>query len=110
VEHVVEARASGKSARQALRADGIPLIEIEPDGGDKTARARTVTKYFEAGMVYFVMAPGLDGLEHELISFPNATHDDWVDVVVYGLRRLAGVGKQVASAPATVTRSGDLFR
>ena len=106
--HIVEARASGKSLRQQMRAAGIPLIDVEPEG-DKVARANTTTKYFEAGMVYFVKAPGLDALEHELLSFPNGAHDDLVDVVVYGLRRCAEGGGQVASSPATVKRAGELF-
>jgi predicted phage terminase large subunit-like protein len=61
-EHIVEGKASGKSLRQQLRASGIPLIEV-PTLGDKVARANSITKYFEAGMVYFVLGPGMDVLE-----------------------------------------------
>lgn len=88
-EHIVEAKASGKSLRQALRAEGIPLIEVEP-AGDKVARANAITRFFEAGMVTLLDGAGVDALIHELLSFPNGTHDDQVDALVYGLARCAG--------------------
>lgn len=90
-DHCVEAKASGKSLRQQMRLSGIPLIELEP-AGDKVARANSVTKYFEAKIVHFVRSPLLDSLEHELLTFPNGTHDDQVDWLVYGLLRLTGGG------------------
>lgn len=93
-EHLVEGKASGKSLRQQLRADGIPLIEI-PAEGDKVARAHTITRYFEAGMVHIVGDPGVnplvDALESELLGFPLAGHDDLVDATVYGVMRCAGL-------------------
>ena len=93
-EQIVEARASGRSLRQQLRSDGIPLIDVEP-AGDKVARANSVTRWFEADMVRFVLGPGVDALEHELLMFPAGEHDDQVDALVYGLQRL--------TAPAAVT-------
>lgn len=100
-EHLVEGKASGKSLRQQLRVDGIPMIEIMP-AGDKVARANAVTRYFEAGMVVFVgrdddgiAAAILDDLEDQLLTFPRAPHDDLVDVTVYGIMRLAGLAEIV---------------
>lgn len=93
-EHLVEGKASGKSLRQQLRADGIPLIEI-PAQGDKTARAHAVTRYFEAGLVHIVgdadASPLVDALESELLAFPRGAHDDLVDAMVYGIMRCVGL-------------------
>jgi len=93
-EHVVEAKASGKSLRQQLRSEGIPLIEVEP-AGDKVARAHGVTRYFEADMVRVVLGPGVDALEHELLTFPAGAHDDQVDALVYALLRCGGGGSGI---------------
>jgi predicted phage terminase large subunit-like protein len=90
-DHCVEARASGKSLRQQMRLHGLPLVEIEP-AGDKVARANSVTKYFEAGLVSLVNGPLVDGLVHELLTFPSGSHDDQVDWLVYGLLRLTQGG------------------
>jgi predicted phage terminase large subunit-like protein len=92
-EQLVEGKASGKSLRQQLRTEGIPLIEF-PAHGDKVARAHTVTRFFEAGMVHLAGAPGdalVEALESELLAFPQATHDDLVDATVYGVMRCAGL-------------------
>ena len=89
-DHVVEAKVSGISLRQQLQAEGIPLIGIEPQG-DKVARAHTVTRFFEAGMVHFVLGPGLDEAETELLAFPNGAFDDQVDSLVYGLLRASAL-------------------
>lgn len=101
-EHLVEGKASGKSLRQQLQADGIPLIEIAPRG-DKVARAHAITRYFEAGLVHLVGAPNtafanasplLDALESELLAFPQAAHDDLVDALVYGVMRCVGLADE----------------
>jgi predicted phage terminase large subunit-like protein len=93
-EHLVEGKASGKSLRQQLRADGIPLIEI-PAEGDKVARAHAITRYFEAGLVHIVgdvdASPLVDALESELLAFPRGAHDDLVDAMVYGIMRCVGL-------------------
>lgn len=48
---------------------------------DKVSWASTVVVVCEAGQLYFPeRAPWLDTYEGELLSFPNATHDDCVDV------------------------------
>jgi predicted phage terminase large subunit-like protein len=93
-EQIVEARASGKSLRQQLRSEGIPLIDVEPEG-DKVARAYGVTRFFEGDLVRIVLGPGVDALEHELLAFPRGAHDDQVDGVVYGLLRCAGGGSGI---------------
>lgn len=93
-EQIVEGKASGKSLRQQLRSEGIPLIEVEPQG-DKVARAYGVTRYFEGDLVRIVLGPGVDAFEHELLAFPQGAHDDQVDTLVYGLLRCAGGGSGI---------------
>lgn len=107
-EHLVEGKASGKSLRQQLRVDGIPMIEVMP-AGDKVARANAVTRYFEAGMVYLVGREQdgvgealLDECEDQLLTFPRGTHDDLVDVTVYGIMRLTGLAEIVGEMETVV--------
>jgi predicted phage terminase large subunit-like protein len=104
-EHLVEGKASGKSLRQQLRADGIPLIEI-PAQGDKTARAHTTTRYFEAGLVHVVgdanASPLVDALESELLAFPRGAHDDLVDAMVYGIMRCVGLIEEEVEEPVVL--------
>ncbi len=92
--HIIEGKATGKSVRQQLRAEGIPLIEVEP-AGDKVARAYAVTRFFEADLVSLVEGRGVDALEHELLAFPTGAHDDQVDALVYALSRVAGRGSGI---------------
>jgi predicted phage terminase large subunit-like protein len=91
---VVEKRASGRSALQVLRRETtLPVIEIEPGGKDKPARARSITPYFESGRVVFVAgATWLAAFEDELTLFPEAAHDDQVDALVYAILRLLTSG------------------
>lgn len=89
-EVLVERRASGHSALQVWKRETrIPLIEVEPGGHDKPARARAITPYYEGGRIVHVAdAPWLATFEDELTMFPSAAHDDQVDALVYGVLRL----------------------
>lgn len=73
------------------------------------ARANAVTRYFEAGMVYFVgrEAGGvgeilLNECEDQLLTFPRGKHDDLVDVTVYGIMRLTGLAEIVGEMETVV--------
>jgi predicted phage terminase large subunit-like protein len=87
----VEDKASGKPARQQLKREGIPVIEIPAGTKDKEARAKSVTQYAEGGKIYFVMQPGNcnDILLQQLVTFPNGRWDDLHDAFVHILRRLS---------------------
>ena len=81
----IESASFGLTLIQNARRNGLPIRELKADS-DKIARALAATPAFEAGMVYFVQGSWLGKLEDELLSFPNASHDDQVDVVSYGVR------------------------
>jgi len=87
---LVEKAASGRSALQVLKRETtLPVVEVEPEGRDKQARARSITPYFESGRIVFVAeAEWLATLEDELGLFPGAAHDDQVDALVYAVLRL----------------------
>jgi len=88
--HYIEAKASGKSAKQTLKQNGIPAIEVQVSGGDKVARTRFATPMAEAGLVY-VRESLLDMIyndsEQGLLHFPNGKHDDLNDVIVQAIQR-----------------------
>lgn len=76
---IVEKKASGQSLIQDLRRARVPLLEYNPDR-DKTARLYAASPYVEAGKVWLPL--GKDWAEDvfsEIITFPNAAHDDMVD-------------------------------
>lgn len=88
--HYVEAKASGKSAKQTLVRNGIPAIEVQVIGGDKIARTKMVTPTVEAGLVC-IRQSLLDMLyndpEQGLLTFPNGLHDDLNDAIVQAIQR-----------------------
>lgn len=90
--HYIEAKASGKSAKQTLTNQGIPAIEVNVVGGDKIARAHMAAPYAEAGLVYCKKSL-LDMIYNDerqgILLFPN-TGDDLQDALVQSINRLLG--------------------
>lgn len=72
-----------------LRSQGRPIQILKKEHGaskDKHQRAVDTGPRFEAGWVYFpAVSPWLSELEGELLAFPNASNDDQVDCVAYGV-------------------------
>lgn len=67
---------------------GLPVLPQKPDA-DKVRRLLAVSKFFEGGRVYFVQnGRGVQDLYDQLMEFPNGSHDDMVDALVYVLRML----------------------
>lgn len=97
--HYIEAKASGKSAKQSLSAEGIIAIEIKVDGGDKIARARMASPIAEAGMVY-IRESLLDKLYNDpkqgILAFPKGKFKDLADALAQCLQRLKKKGFTVA--------------
>lgn len=88
--HYIEAKASGKSATQALSAMGIIALEVSVPGGDKTARTKLVTPRAEAGFIYIAddLAETLYNHEEQgILKFPNGRHDDLNDALVQSINR-----------------------
>jgi predicted phage terminase large subunit-like protein len=67
----------------AARTGKIPIRELKPDW-DKVSRAYAAGALAEAGKLYLPKdAEWLSAWVAELVGFPNATHDDCVDVTAY---------------------------
>ncbi|AGO48000.1 phage terminase large subunit [Cellulophaga phage phi12:1] len=88
--HYIEAKASGKSAKQTLTRNGVAAIEIQVEGGDKIARAKLASPYAEAGLVYCRQSL-LDRLYHDekqgILLFPN-TGTDLNDALCQSISRI----------------------
>ena len=79
----IETKQSGIGIKQQAEREGIALKELVADT-DKTTRALGISVMFESGKVYFYSKlPKLLELEEQLLKFPNAAHDDAVDVCSY---------------------------
>lgn len=89
--HYIEAKASGKSAKQTLTKNGIAAKEVKVTGGDKVARAHMATPYAERGSV-FCRASILEFLytceKQGILKFPNNEHDDLQDALVQAIQRI----------------------
>jgi len=77
---LIEDKASGQQLLQDLRRDTkLPIIAIMPKQ-DKITRASGVSAMIEAGRVRLPKnASWLADFESEMLTFPNAAHDDQVD-------------------------------
>lgn len=86
----IEDKANGTAIIEMLKDEISGIIPVNPDGG-KEARANAVSPLFEAGNVYLPhpnMCSWVDDLIEELVSFPNAAHDDLVDMTTQALNQL----------------------
>lgn len=96
---LVEEVGTQKGYLQLMRQAGIPAIGVNPGREDKQARAYSVATWFAQGKVWFpATATWLGDLEHEMLSFPNSTHDDQVDAIVYGVREAFGRSQGISVA------------
>ncbi len=90
--HYIEAKASGKSAKQTLVKEGINAIEVKVKGGqDKIARAQMSTPPAEAGRVY-IRKSLANKLYHDskqgILFFPKGRYKDLADVLAQAIQRL----------------------
>jgi len=91
--HYIEAKASGKSAKQTLTKNGIPAVEVKVIGGDKIARATLATPYAEAGVVCIresLINTLYNDAKQGILVFPKGEHDDLQDALVQSIQRLLG--------------------
>ncbi|QDQ03163.1 hypothetical protein FOH38_23485 [Lysinibacillus fusiformis] len=86
----IEDKANGTAIIEILKDEISGITPVNPDGG-KEARANAVSPLFESGNVWLPhpnMCPWVNDLIEELVAFPNATHDDLVDMTTQALNQL----------------------
>jgi predicted phage terminase large subunit-like protein len=67
---------------------GLPTVGLKADK-DKVRRLLAVARFFEAGRIFIVKKiRNGQALYDQLVEFPNASHDDMVDALVYAIRML----------------------
>jgi predicted phage terminase large subunit-like protein len=82
----VESRGLGISLYQTLVREGLSIKKLDADT-DKVTRFIPAATRIAAGAVYFLEgASWLNDYETELLGFPNAAHDDQVDVTSYAVQ------------------------
>lgn len=87
---IIENKANGPAIEDLLSRHISGIVLVEPQG-DKIARVNAVSPQLEAGNVLFPMTsrePWVESLIDELVTFPNAAHDDRVDAMSQALLRL----------------------
>lgn len=87
---IVEDKANGPAVISVLRKRVGGIVPFNPTDS-KTARARAVSPFVEAGDVSLPsaqLAPWVGGFVHEATVFPNGAHDDQVDAFTQGMHRL----------------------
>lgn len=97
--HHIEAKASGKSAKQTLSQQGIIAIEVQLKGGsDKKARARMATPLAEAGMVCIRKSIAdriYNDSKQGILFFPKGQYADLADALAQCLQRHSSGGVKV---------------
>lgn len=84
---LIEEKANGVAVINMLRNKIPGILAINPTES-KESRARAVTPIIEAGNFYVPRdAEWTEDFINELVSFPNAAHDDQVDALTQYLRR-----------------------
>jgi predicted phage terminase large subunit-like protein len=81
----VEPKASGLSIVQTFRQSNLNVIEAPAPKEDKTTRAHGISSFIEAGKVVLIGNKNdswIENLLAQVTQFPNAKHDDLVDVLV----------------------------
>lgn len=108
ISKYIEDKANGSAIIEMLGNELSGIVPVEPDGG-KEARAYAVEPLFEAGNVYFphpLMCPWIEDYIVELISFPNASHDDFVDMTTQALNQLYSKGGDLLDRYKKLTGRG----
>lgn len=99
----IEPKASGKSLRQMLKVSSrVHAVEIKSPlvSEGKEARAQVASPKIESGRVVLVRGTWNDRFLEEVCGFPNAKHDEMIDLLGYStyhyfdLRRSSGVKRR----------------
>jgi predicted phage terminase large subunit-like protein len=90
IAKVIEEAANGAAVIQTLQGEIMGIVPFKPQTG-KDARLAAVSPIYEAGNVYYpdpTIAPWVGTNVEEVVSFPNAAHDDTVDCASLAIMRL----------------------
>lgn len=96
--HYIEAKASGKSARQSLRKQGITAIEVKVPK-DKVARAKDASPTAQAGLVYLRKSLAdrfFNDSKQGILFFPNGEFSDVADALSQMISRRTKKGRVVS--------------
>lgn len=86
---LIEDKANGPAIINTLKKKVSGIVPITPRES-KTARAYSVTPFFEAGNVFYKSTlPHLNDTVEELAAFDNSAHDDTVDAMTQALNYFA---------------------
>ena len=81
---VIEKKASGQSLLQEFRRRGYPVVEYITDK-DKMSRLHACTPFFQNKRIWMPQKAWVADVIDELVSFPHAPHDDYVDTVTQSI-------------------------
>lgn len=87
---LVEDKANGPAVIQSLRHEISGIIAVNPEGG-KESRAAAASPQMESGNWYLPhpkLFPWVEEFLNECAAFPNGAHDDQVDALTQGAKRL----------------------
>lgn len=101
----VESRMFGTTLVYEAGREGVPVAELEADT-DKLTRALPAAARNDTGRLWLppeTAMPTVSEWVDELVAFPNAVHDDVVDVVAYAAR-VAAAHWTPAQAPGVFER------
>jgi len=87
---LAEPKASGKSIVQMVRENtGLNITEIKTPfvNSSKIENARACSPFIEGGRVILVKGSWNEAFLNQVGTFPNAKHDEHVDLTCYGIER-----------------------
>ena len=85
----VEPKANGKSVIQMLRTISTLNVRETPSPSDsKVTRFKVVSPRIECGRVFLVGGEWNEDFLNQICAFPNAEHDEFVDILGYAINDL----------------------
>lgn len=87
---LIEPKASGKSLRQMISSNtGYNVAEIKSPfvGNSKIENVRACSNSIEGGRVKLIKGSWNDAFLKQVGTFPNAKHDEHIDLTCYGIER-----------------------
>lgn len=97
---LIEAKASGLSLVQEMQAMHLPVRGWNPGNADKMTRLQITASIFATGRVWLpessvhkgYVRDWCEGFLSQICSFPDSSHDDYVDSATQAIRYLKDIG------------------